>query len=68
MKIKMTVNYGEDICECLKEAFGCETDDELFVVFRAVMRQALAKKPLTQKTFQLTLKESINKNFCKITF
>ena len=43
MKIKMTVNYGEDICECLKEAFGCETDDELFVVFRAVMKQSLVK-------------------------
>lgn len=44
MKLKMTVTYGDEICECLKEAFGCETDDELFVVFRAVMKQALAKE------------------------
>ncbi len=43
MKLKMTVTYGDDICECLKEAFGCETDDELFVVFRAVMKQSLVK-------------------------
>lgn len=44
MKIKMTVNYGEDICECLKEAFCCDTDDELFIAFRAVMKAALAKE------------------------
>lgn len=44
MKIKMTVNYGEDICEALKEAFSCETDDELFIAFRAIMKAALAKE------------------------
>lgn len=44
MKLKMTVTYGDEICECLKEAFGCETDDELFVVFRAVMKQSLVKE------------------------
>ena len=46
MKLKMTVTYGDEICEYLKEAFGCETDDELFVVFRAVMKQALAKEAI----------------------
>jgi hypothetical protein len=44
MKIKMTVNYGADLCEGLKEAFGCETDDELFIAFRAVMKASLAKE------------------------
>lgn len=43
MKLKMEVVYGDEICECLKEQLGCETDDELFVVFRAVMRQSLIK-------------------------
>jgi hypothetical protein len=44
MKLKMEVIYGDEICECLKEQFGCETDDELLVVFRAVMKQALVKE------------------------
>ena len=44
MKVKMTVTYGEDICEYLKEAFGCETDAEFFVAFRAVMKALLAKE------------------------
>jgi hypothetical protein len=44
MKLKMTVTYGEALCEYLKEAFGCTTDDELLVVFRAVMRQSLMKE------------------------
>jgi hypothetical protein len=43
MKLKMEVIYGDEICECLKEQFGCETDDELLVVFRAVMKQSLVK-------------------------
>lgn len=43
MKLKMEVVYGDILCEYLKEAFGCETDDELFVVFRAVMKQSLIK-------------------------
>ena len=44
MKVKMTVTYGEDICEYLKEAFGCETDTEFFVTFRAVMKASIAKE------------------------
>jgi hypothetical protein len=43
MKLKMEVIYGDEICECLKEQFGCESDDELLVVFRAVMKQSLVK-------------------------
>ena len=44
MKVKMTVTYGEDICEYLKEAFSCDTDAEFFVAFRAIMKAALAKE------------------------
>ena len=44
MKIKMNVTYGNEICEALKEAFGCATDAEFFVAFRAVMKASLAKE------------------------
>ena len=44
MKIKMTVNYGDEICEALKEAFGCDSDDEFFIAFKAIMKAALAKE------------------------
>ena len=44
MKIKMNVVYGEGLCEDLKEAFSCETDDELFIAFKAMMKMALAKE------------------------
>lgn len=53
MKLKMTVTYGDEICECLKEAFGCETDDELFVVFRAVMKQSLAKEAIDSEELSI---------------
>ena len=57
MKMKMTVTYGDDICECLKEAFGCETDDELFVVFRAVMKQALAKEAVDSEDLSIVFEK-----------
>lgn len=43
MKLKMTVIYGEDICDCLKEQFGCETDQELLVSMKAVMNASMSK-------------------------
>ena len=54
MKLKMTVTYGDEICECLKVAFGCETDDELFVVFRAVMKQSLTKEAIDPEDLSIT--------------
>ena len=54
MKLKMTVVYGDEICECLKEAFSCETDDELFVVFRAVMKQSLVKEAVDPEDLSIT--------------
>ena len=39
MKIKMTVIYGDEICEDLKEAFNCDTDEELLGAFKMTMAQ-----------------------------
>ena len=44
MKIKMEVVYGDDICEALKETFGCDTDYEFLIAFRAVVKAALSKE------------------------
>ena len=41
MKIKMTVVYGDEICEALKEVFDCETNEELLGAFKAAMKVAL---------------------------
>ena len=57
MKIKMEVVYGDDICKALKETFGCETDDELFVVFRAVMKQYLAKEAVDPEDLSITFEK-----------
>ena len=37
MKLKMTIIYGEPLCEALKETFGCDTDQELLVIMKASM-------------------------------
>ena len=44
MKVKMEVVYGDDICEALKETFGCETDEEFLIAFRAIMKASLVKE------------------------
>ena len=44
MKVKMEVIYGDDICESLKEAFGCDTDEEFLVAFKAIMKAGLVKE------------------------
>jgi hypothetical protein len=44
MKIKMEVIYGDELCEALKETFGCDTDEEFLVAFKAIMKAALAKE------------------------
>ena len=43
MKLKTTLIYGEDLCEMLKESFGCSTDQELLVVMKAVLKASMAK-------------------------
>lgn len=54
MKIKMTVIYGEDLCESLKETFGCETDEELMVVMRATMKAAMMKDAIDPRDLSIT--------------
>lgn len=44
MKLKMTVIYGDEICEGLKEEFGCTTDEELLGAFKLIMSRALAQE------------------------
>jgi len=44
MKLKMTITYGEDICDALKETLGCETDQELLVVMKAAMKASMANE------------------------
>lgn len=42
MKIKLTVVYGEDICNALKEAFGCDNDLELLGAVKGIMKESLS--------------------------
>lgn len=44
MKIKMEVVYGDAICEALKETFGCGTDEEFLIAFRAIVKAAMVKE------------------------
>lgn len=53
MKIKMTVTYGDILCEALKETFGCTTDEELLIVFKAMMRQALLKESIDSEDLSI---------------
>lgn len=46
MKLKMTLTYGEEICDCLKKQFGCETDQELLVSMKAVMKASMAQEAI----------------------
>ena len=43
MKLKMTLTYGEEICDCLNEQFGCETDQELLVIMKAIMKASMSR-------------------------
>ena len=43
MKLKMTLTYGNDICDALKESFGCSSDQELLTVMKAVMKASMSK-------------------------
>lgn len=46
MKLKTTLIYGEDLCEMLKESFGCSTDQELLVVVKAMLKTSTAKEAI----------------------
>lgn len=44
MKLRVTALYGDEICEQLKKAFKCDTDEELLGAFKMVMAQALSQE------------------------
>ena len=48
MKIKLTVVYGEDICNALKEAYGCDTDMELLGAFKMIMKESLGAENVSE--------------------
>ena len=53
MKIKMTVIYGDEICEDLKEAFNCDTDEELLGAFKMTMARELAAEAVDSDDLQI---------------
>ena len=53
MKIKMTVVYSDEICEDLKEAFNCDTDEELLGAFKMTMARALAAEAVDSDDLQI---------------
>ena len=54
MKIKLTVVYGEEIVEALKESFSCNTDEEVLGAFKAVMARAVAAEPIDSDDLSFT--------------
>ena len=55
MKLKMEVIYGDEICECLKEAFGCDTDEEFLIAFRAITKAGLVKEAVDPDDIKITI-------------
>ena len=53
MKIKMSVIYGDEICEDLKEAFNCDTDEQLLGAFKMTMASALAAEAVDSDDLQI---------------
>ena len=53
MKIKMTVLYGDEICEDLKEAFNCDTDEQLLGAFKMTMAQALKQEAVDSDDIEI---------------
>lgn len=54
MKLKLTITYGEEICEMLREQFGCSTDEELLVIMKAVMKASMAKDVIDPEDLTIT--------------
>ncbi len=55
MKVKMEVIYSDILCEYLKEAFGCKTDDEFFVAFKALQKIALTKEAIDPEDISINI-------------
>jgi hypothetical protein len=54
MKLRMTVIYNDEICEDLKEAFNCDTDEQLLGAFKMVMAQALRQEACKDEDIVIT--------------
>ena len=55
MKIKMTITYGEDFCEDLKEAFGSDTEEEFLGAFKAMITTELMNTPISDKDLSVNI-------------
>ena len=55
MKVKMEVIYGDDICDALKETFGCDTDEEFLVAFKAITKAGLVKEAVDPEDIKITI-------------
>ena len=53
MKIKMTVTYGEQFCEDLKEALDCATDEEFLGAFKGMMLNELKSENITDEDLRI---------------
>ena len=53
MKLKMNITYSEEVCDCLKEEFGCETDQELLVIMKAVMKAHMANEDMDPEAIEV---------------
>ena len=57
MKIKMTVTYGEQFCEDLKEELDCTTDEELLGAFKGMILNELTGANITEKDLSINLEK-----------
>ena len=55
MKIKMTVTYGEQFCEDLKEALDCKTDEEFLEAFKRMMLNELRSENIPEKDLSVKI-------------
>ena len=55
MKIKMTVTYGEQFCEDLKEALDCKTDEEFLGAFKRMMLNELRSENIPEKDLSVKI-------------
>lgn len=55
MKIKMTVTYGEDFCEELKEALDCKTDEEFLGAFKGMMINELRGENIPEEDLSIKI-------------
>lgn len=55
MKIKMTVTYGEDFCEDLKEALRCSSNEEFLGAFKGLMFNELSSENIDKDDLAISI-------------